>query len=120
MTKKIEVFYEALGANIQNAREGLKLTQTQLGSSLTPPSTRASIANIEGGKQRVLVHTLVQMAKTLEITVEKLLPVEEPRVSATLTEVENELKRKLNLKPHALKKLAGAASPADSKNGARA
>jgi transcriptional regulator with XRE-family HTH domain len=120
MAKKIEVLYEALGANIQSARERLKMTQAQLGSSLTPPSTRASIANIENGKQRVLVHTLVQMSKMLETAVEKLLPAEGPKAHATLMDVENELKRKLNLNPHELKKLTGATSPAPPKNRTRA
>lgn len=112
MAKKIEAFYEALGSNIQSARDRLKMTQTQLGSTLVPPSTRASIANIENGKQRVLVHTLVQLARALETKVEKLIPSEVPPVQPTLSDVEDELKRKLNLGASQLRKLTVAADVA--------
>ena len=112
MAKKIEAFYEVLGSNIQRARDRLKMTQAQLGSALVPPSTRASIANIENGKQRVLVHTLVQFARTLETKVEKLIPLETPAERPALMDVENELKRKLNLAAPQLRRLTIAANPA--------
>jgi transcriptional regulator with XRE-family HTH domain len=115
MAKKIEAFYEALGTNIQGARDRLKMTQAQLGLTLVPPSTRASIANIENGKQRVLVHTLVQLARALETKVEKLIPSEAPPGQANLSDVENELKRKLNLAAPQLRKLTIAANPAAPK-----
>ena len=91
------------------------MTQAQLGLALVPPSTRASIANIENGKQRVLVHTLVQLARTLETKVEKLIPFEAPPGQANLSDVENELKRKLNLAAPQLRKLTVAATPAAPK-----
>ena len=37
---------------IHELRAARRLTQQQLGSLLAPPVTRASIANIESGKQR--------------------------------------------------------------------
>lgn len=117
MAKKIEAFYGALGSNIQDARGRLKMTQAQLGLTLVPPSTRASIANIENGKQRVLVHTLVQLARTLETKVEKLIPFAPPTGESTLIDVEDELKRKLNLAAPQLRKLTVAANPAASKKG---
>ena len=115
MAKKIEAFYEILGSNIQGARDRLKMTQTQLGLALMPPSTRASIANIENGKQRVLVHTLVQLARALETKVEKLIPSEAPAGQPTLSDVEDELKRKLNLAAPQLRKLTVAADAAAPK-----
>jgi transcriptional regulator with XRE-family HTH domain len=115
MAKKIEAFYEALGSNIQGARDRLKMTQAQLGLSLMPPSTRASIANIENGKQRVLAHTLIQLSKALETEVVKLIPIEAPTAPPTLSDVENELKRKLNLAAPQLRKLTVAANPAAPK-----
>ena len=115
MAKKIEAFYEALGSNIQDARDRLKMTQAQLGLTLVPPSTRASIANIENGKQRVLVHTLVQLARTLETKVEKLIPAGAPAEQSTPVDVEDELKRKLNLAAPQLRKLTFAANPAAPK-----
>lgn len=115
MAKKIEAFYETLGSNIQSARDRIKMTQAQLGFALVPPSTRASIANIENGKQRVLVHTLVQLARTLETKVEKLIPPEAPAGQPDPMDVEDELKRKLNLAAPQLRKLAIAANPAAPK-----
>jgi transcriptional regulator with XRE-family HTH domain len=115
MAKKIEPFYATLGANIRGARDRLTMTQAQLGSGLAPPSTRASIANIENGKQRVLVHTLVQLARALETKVEKLIPSEATVGQPTLSDVEDELKRKLNLAAPQLRKLTLAADPAAPK-----
>jgi transcriptional regulator with XRE-family HTH domain len=106
---KIEPFYPDLGSRIQKIREQRNMTQAQLGRSLDPPSTRASIANIESGKQRVLAHTLVQLAAVLDVGIQELLilpgtrsPVPQPK------DIERELKRKLNLRPQQLKRLAAA------------
>jgi transcriptional regulator with XRE-family HTH domain len=115
MTKRIEPFYEQLGSRIQQVREQKKLTQAQLGLSIRPPSTRASIANIENGKQRVLAHTLVQFAKAMEVDVHSLLPpMEEDSQPASPRDVELELKRKLKLPAPQMKKLVGAARPSNS------
>jgi transcriptional regulator with XRE-family HTH domain len=106
MPKKIEPFYEALGQKIQKIREDRKMTQAQLGLLLDPPSTRASIANIENGKQRVLAHTLSQLARSLKVEVVELIPVSIDRDKIpSATEVERELRRKLNLAGSTLKKL---------------
>lgn len=115
MAKKIEAFYEVLGSNIHGARDRLKMTQAQLGLALVPQSTRASIANIENGKQRVLVHTLVQLARVLETKVEELIPFEAPAWQPTISDVEDELKRKLNLAAPQLRRLTVAANPAAPK-----
>jgi transcriptional regulator with XRE-family HTH domain len=105
MATKIEPFYETLGSHIQQARERRKMTQERLGRALTPPSTRASIANIENGKQRVLVHTLAQLADTLDVKIETLMPANQPAKAPSQRDVERELKRKLNLDIPQLKKL---------------
>jgi transcriptional regulator with XRE-family HTH domain len=112
MANKIEPFYKILGSKIQQAREGQKITQAQIGLRLNPPSTRASIANIENGKQRVLLHTFVQLAKALAVDIQELMPAVEASVeTASPKDVERELKRKLNLAAPQLKKLAVAARP---------
>ena len=36
--------------------------------------TRASIGNIEAGKQRILAHTFAELARLLEVSMESLLP----------------------------------------------
>ncbi len=110
MANKIEPFYEVLGSKIQAVREERKMTQAQLGRSLTPQSTRASIANIENGKQRVLLHTFIQLTKVLEVDMKTLLPTSEAaRPAPTSKDVERELRRKLNLAAPELKKLSTVA-----------
>lgn len=99
---KIEPFYFSLGRRIQAARDRVGLSQQDLGSRLTPPVTRASIANIENGKQRVLSHTLVGISSALSVSVAELLPTTEspaPAVSApSEPDIAAELRRKLGAK----------------------
>lgn len=64
---EIQRFYAVLGNTIQKERVKLDMSQAELGERLRPKMTRASIANIEGGKQRVLAHTLVQLSKILSL-----------------------------------------------------
>lgn len=110
MGKQIEPFYRELGAKLHGFREERKMTQAQLGLVLNPPATRASIANIENGKQRVLVHTLVQLAEALDVEIKELLPpVQQFSRSANPKDVELELRRKLKLGTPQLRKLVGAA-----------
>jgi transcriptional regulator with XRE-family HTH domain len=71
-----QAFYFSLGRRLQDFRKARHLTQEQVGALITPPLTRASIANIEAGKQGVLAYTLVQLAQALEITLDDLLPEE--------------------------------------------
>ena len=73
MKTNIEPFYVELGRRIQQIRAELGMTQEALGQLLHPPVTRASIANLEIGKQRVLAHTLVQIAKALEVSLQDLV-----------------------------------------------
>lgn len=101
-------FYASLGRRLQDLRIGQGLTQQQLGSRLEPPVTRASIANIEAGKQGVLAHTLVQLAKALNASAERLLQDETVpgAASALRAQVQTELATKLSVPPEASKRLA--------------
>jgi transcriptional regulator with XRE-family HTH domain len=87
---KIEPFYEDLGRRVQTYRNRIRLSQESLGSALEPRVTRASIANIEAGKQRVLTHTLVQLAVALDVEVLTLLPTAK-KSAAMPSHVEAEL-----------------------------
>jgi transcriptional regulator with XRE-family HTH domain len=51
---------------------------------------RSSIANIESGKQRVLLHQVLQFAEALHVTLGELLPsaVELPQILTTETGIE--------------------------------
>jgi transcriptional regulator with XRE-family HTH domain len=39
--------------------------------------TRTTVTNIEKGRQQLLVHTLVDIAKALNVSIELLLPVQQ-------------------------------------------
>jgi transcriptional regulator with XRE-family HTH domain len=77
MAAKIELFYADVGQRVRAFRTKLGLTQEQLGSFLIPSTTRVSIANVESGKQRILSHTLVQLAAALKVEPSELLPQKE-------------------------------------------
>lgn len=107
---QVEPFYSEVGLLIQALRNKNGMSQEQLGRQLDPPVTRASIANIEAGKQRVLAHTLVQLADALDVELEALLPTarhkqrEVPRPARRNVEVE--LAEKLGLPKKDIKQLA--------------
>src|SRR4051794_14253372 len=106
MPAPIEPFYSELGRRISEIRSKRGTTQDHLGALLTPSTTRASIANIERGKQRVLVHTLVQLAKALQVEpVELLGGSPEPQKQKVAASVANELKTKLHLPAKQLERL---------------
>ena len=94
MKTKLEEFYGMLGQRIRTLRQQKALTQEQLGNRLTPTVTRASIANIETGKQRVLAHTLVQLSHALEVSVDDLAREDSTPVSAEVAEQLNVVLRK--------------------------
>lgn len=68
------VFYREFGALVRRRRDTLGQTQLQLASKIG--LTRASIANIETGRQKVLFHQLVLIASALQLEVKDLLPTE--------------------------------------------
>lgn len=108
--KRVEPFYSEVGQRIQALRNENGMSQEQLGRRLEPPVTRASIANIEAGKQRVLAHTLVQLAGALEVELAAILPdARQKRVEAqgpARGNVEEELAEKLGLSKKDIKQLA--------------
>jgi transcriptional regulator with XRE-family HTH domain len=102
----IEPFYIEVGQRIQDLRSQRGLTQEDLGRSLVPRVTRASIANIETGKQRMLAHTLVQLADVLDVKLGELLPPQQESSNSAMRNVEEELEQKLSLPKKDVKKLA--------------
>ena len=91
-----EPFYGELGARVREWRVRRGLTQGELGTRLTPPVTRASIANLEVGKQRVLAHTLAQLAGVLGVAIDDLVQVP-PDDATGWVALEHELARALHL-----------------------
>lgn len=70
--EKEQSFYLELGRRIRRARKKKHFTQEQLAGFLH--LNRTSITNIEKGKQKVLIYTLVELAEKLEVSVNDLLP----------------------------------------------
>lgn len=107
MAANIEPFYEEVGRRIRDHRNKAGMTQEHLGRLLFPPTTRVSVANIERGSQRILSHTLVQLATALGVEVPDILPrkLERP-VANSKSQITEELVSKLGISVSAAKKLA--------------
>lgn len=81
------------------------MTQERLGELLEPAATRASIANVENGKQRVLAHTLTQIASALQVELTDLIKSPERKPVSKVSAVSIELGEKLALPSTRLRKL---------------
>lgn len=66
-----DAVYATLGRRVRQLRGQRGLTQGTLAT--TVGLTRASVANIERGRQKFLVHTLLRLAQALNVGAEKLL-----------------------------------------------
>jgi DNA-binding XRE family transcriptional regulator len=72
MPENLDDFYKAVGNLIQKNRIKKKLTQEKLAEKIS--LTRTSITNIEKGRQKLLLHTLFDIAHHLGISTEDLIP----------------------------------------------
>lgn len=63
--------YKMIGERIRDERQKKRLTQDELASRIG--LKRASITNVERGRQQLLVHTLLQIADSLGTSPAKLL-----------------------------------------------
>lgn len=68
-------FYADVGIRVRRAREDRGLTQETVASQVG--LTRTSMTNIEKGRQRVALHTLVDIAQVLGVSFTALIPDEE-------------------------------------------
>lgn len=64
--------YSSIGELVRRRRAKLNMTQAQLAPRLG--LSRASIANIETGRQKLLVHQIYALAEALDLTIHDLLP----------------------------------------------
>ena len=81
-------FYRLVGERIAQARRRQQLTQKGLAPAVR--LSRASVANIEKGRQAVAVHVLVKFSQALGVPVADLIPPNRD-VSAS-----SEIKQKLS------------------------
>jgi transcriptional regulator with XRE-family HTH domain len=65
-------FYEEVGRRIRETRTDRRMSQEELGAAAS--LTRTSITNIERGRQRMLLHTLAEIARALQVAPETLFP----------------------------------------------
>ena len=82
-----DAFYSNLGRRLKAVRKRANLTQAALAERVG--LTRTSIANVETGRQRILTHTLCQIALSLGVEPSELLPPlkdvdREPDIAETL------------------------------------
>ncbi len=76
-----ESIYEHIGEVIRTRRRSLKPRLTQESLAQLLGISRASLANIETGRQNVMVHQLYAFAKALHLSpADFLLPVNDPAV----------------------------------------
>jgi transcriptional regulator with XRE-family HTH domain len=66
------MFYVELGKRIRQARQQKRLTQQALADAIE--LTRTSVTNIECGRQPVMTHHLVRIARAVGVPVDSLLP----------------------------------------------
>lgn len=114
----IEPIYANIGQRIQRIRESRGMTQELLGKSLAPPLTRASVANIESGKQRLLLHTFLQVSGVLDVPFHDLIPDTGPKKEGTdkPADLERQLAKELDVPRRVLKRLASKFVKAERQN----
>jgi transcriptional regulator with XRE-family HTH domain len=71
-----KTFYEEVGRRIRDARKRLSPKLTQQGLADLVLLTRTSITNVEKGRQKILLHTLADLANALHVEPATLLPVQ--------------------------------------------
>ena len=72
MVLLVDRFYTGFGQRVAAARAKLDVSQGALGRRVG--LSRTSIVNIEKGRQRVLLHTALDLADALEVPLEHLIP----------------------------------------------
>ena len=86
--------YAIIGESIRTRRRQLKWTQERLAKQLG--ISRASLANIETGRQQILAHQIYNFAEQLELDITDLLP---PPNSISVVDNDSDVPLPKGLKP---------------------
>jgi transcriptional regulator with XRE-family HTH domain len=81
----VEAVYVRFGRELRRVRRDKGLTQAELATRVG--LGRTSIVNIEAGLQRIHLHTLVELARALEVSPATLLPDEPEEIAALAPQV---------------------------------
>lgn len=85
------VLYRTIGERVRAERGRVGLSQTELARGLR--LSRASVSNIEAGRQRFPLHALYMLAEALGCEPQALLPPQESSVESALRGVHPERRR---------------------------
>ena len=94
LDKSRRELYELVGRNVKKARQALNLTQEEL--ALRVNMTRTSVTNIEKGRQKLLLHTLCDLALAMKVPVVQLMPdlqTDQPKITQIFTPGLSEVER---------------------------
>ncbi len=75
----IRKLYVDFGDRVRRRRTELGLTQDAVARQIE--LSRTSVANIEAGRQAVLLHQLIDIARALDAPADTLLPEDDNRIS---------------------------------------
>ena len=98
-----DTFYQKLGENIKAARESKKVKQETLASHLG--FSRISVSNIEMGKQKIQVHSLVEVSNYLQVPLEQLVPLRDISKSGITSQMEKKISNTEVLNRKSLEKI---------------
>jgi transcriptional regulator with XRE-family HTH domain len=76
--------YQLFGDRVRVLREEKNVTQEELGRRVD--LSRTSITNIEKGRQRVLLHQMVEIASALDAKPQDLMPAEPEKVATPMSD----------------------------------
>src|SRR5689334_14121018 len=82
-----QAFYQEVGRRIRDARKRHTPPLTQEGLASLVSLTRTSITNIEKGRQKLLLHTLADIARAIHLSPSELLPNVDGRADRHLDDV---------------------------------
>lgn len=114
--REIEPIYDRLGALVRSVRTKRGMSQEALGKALEPKVTRATVANIEAGHQRVFLHTALRLASVLDFDLVDFVSAGSPAPRPAGNTLANELAEKLAVPANRARSLARKIENRDQSN----
>lgn len=87
---EVDQFYKEFGRRVRLERERAGVTQAQLAAAIG--LTRSSVANLEAGRQKILLHVLMITSRLLDVAPADLLPEFDGQSALDLAKLDNRLK----------------------------